>query len=318
MQNQKKADRKKRFQEVLSGLLGLGRFTLSELKTTFPKESQSFVRRVVHDLEREGHLKRNDGESFCWTCKADDFPLQTWLERKVYAPQITQTPAADRPRERLLALGPAALRTAELLAILIRSGRTGESALQAGEKIASRYSEELHRLAEAGRGDMNRVTGAVGETAYCQIMAGIELGRRVAQVQQDRGRVAHSIRDSAEALVFCRERFARLAAEGKQEEFHVVCLDTKNQVVGVHRVSIGSLDRSLIHPRDVFRPAIQDAAKSILLVHNHPSGDPTPSDEDFLLTRRLEEVGKMVGILVLDHIIVARSGTTSIQEFGAK
>jgi DNA repair protein RadC len=91
-------------------------------------------------------------------------------------------------------------------------------------------------------------------------------------------------------------------------------VDTKHQIVRTHRISIGSLDRSLIHPREVFRPAIQDAAKAILLVHNHPSGDPTPSEEDFTLTTRLEEAGKTVGIQILDHIVVAKNGATSIRE----
>jgi DNA repair protein RadC len=209
------------------------------------------------------------------------------------------------------------LRTAELIAILIRAGRPEESALQAGEKIAARYAEQLDRLAEAGQGELKEMTAAVGETAYCQIMAGIELGRRVAQAQQDRRQPSRRLLSSADALQFCRERFARLAGDGAQEEFHVVCLDTRNQVLGTHRVSVGILDRSLIHPREVFRPAIKDAAKAILLVHNHPSGDPTPSDDDLSLTGRLEEAGKTLGIGVLDHVVVARNGAASIREYRA-
>jgi DNA repair protein RadC len=201
-----------------------------------------------------------------------------------------------------------------LLAILIRSGRTGESALQAGEKVAARYGEELEHLPEAGRGDLKTITAAIGETAYCQIMAGIELGRRVAHAQAGREDIVRRLVSSADAVQFCREHFARLASDGLQEEFHVVCLDAKNQVAGTHRISVGILDRSLIHPREVFRPAIKDAAKAVLLVHNHPSGDPTPSEEDFTLTTRLEEAGKTLGIGVLDHIIVARTGCRSLQE----
>jgi DNA repair protein RadC len=233
----------------------------------------------------------------------------------VYAPQLAQTPPADRPRERLLSQGTAALRTAELLAILIRSGRTGESALQAGEKIAARYGDQLDLLPEAGRGELKALAAAVGETAYCQIMAGIELGRRVAQAFNDRRQRTRRILGSDEALAYCRERFGRLAADGAQEEFHIVCLDTRHQVIATHRISVGILDRSLIHPREVFRPAIKDAAKAILLVHNHPSGDPTPSDDDLVLTDRLEQAGKTLGIQVLDHLIVARHGTRSIQEW---
>jgi DNA repair protein RadC len=229
-------------------------------------------------------------------------------------PRLTQTPAEDRPRERLLKLGAGALRTAELLAILIRSGRPGESALQAGEKIAARYGEQLDRLAAAGRGELKEISPAVAETAYCQLMAGIELGLRVAAAGQDRKRSPRRIADSDDALAFCREQFARLASDAPQEEFHIVCLDAKHRAIGCHRISIGCLDRSLVHPREVFRAAIQDAAKCILLVHNHPSGDPTPSEDDFALTERLQDAGKTVGIGVLDHIIVARAGAVSLRE----
>ncbi len=147
-------------------------------------------------------------------------------------------------------------------------------------------------------------------------MAGIELGRRVAQSSADQKRPGR-ITCSNDATSFCREHFARLATDAAQEEFHIATLDTQYRLVGTHQISVGSLDRSLVHPREVFRPAVKDAAKSIILVHNHPSGDPTPSDDDLLVTRRLEDAGQTLGIHVLDHIIVARTGTTSIQEFRA-
>jgi DNA repair protein RadC len=161
---------------------------------------------------------------------------------------------------------------------------------------------------------MKAVAKSIAKTAYCQIMAGIELGRRVGQARAERLQSQIAIKTSGEALAFCRERFARLAADGAQEEFHVVSLDAKNHVSRSHCVSIGSVDRTLIHPREVFRPAIKDAAKTVLLVHNHPSGDPTPSQDDFTLTSRLQEAGKTVGIGILDHIIVARGGFASIRE----
>src|SRR6266851_428559 len=189
------------------------------------------------------------------------------LHQNQSSPRVHDAPAADRPRERLLSSGAAALRTAELLAILIRSGRTGESALQAGEKIAARYAERLEHLAEAGRGELKGITAAVGETAYCQIMAAIELGRRVLRAGNDREQQTRRILRSEDAVDFCAEHFARLASDGIQEEFHVVCLDAKHQVLSTQRVSVGSLDRSLIHPREVFRPAIKDAAKAVIVVH---------------------------------------------------
>lgn len=271
------------------------------------------VRRLVRDLESEGHVLEVEQESYCWACPVGDFPAKGWLEKKIYATQLLETPAADRPRERLLTQGAGTLRTAELLAILIRSGRPGESALQAGEKIAARYAEHPERLAEAGQGELHAITIAVGPSAFCHIMAGIELGRRVTEARNARSLRTQRIQSTEDAVAFCQEHFARLASDGTKEEFHVISLDAKHQVLNKQRISVGVLDRSVIHPREVFRAAIKDAAKAILVVHNHPSGDPTPSDEDFAVTRRLEEAGKTLGILLLDHIVVARAGTISIR-----
>jgi DNA repair protein RadC len=285
-----------------------------QMKERLPHEVPGYVTQLVHQLEREGHLRDHDGV-YSWTCELSDFPAQPWVQAQVHGTQLLLTPEEDRPRERLLARGPASLRTAELLAVLIRAGRRGESALQAGEKIAARYNDRLHCLADAGRGELKDIAAAIGDTAYCQIMAGIELGRRVAMsFAKNKNRVTR-ITDSVEALRFCRDQFARRANDAAQEEFHVVTLDVHLHVVGAHLISIGTLDRSLVHPREVFRPAIKDAAKSIILVHNHPSGDPTPSDEDVLVTRRLEGAGSTLGVHVLDHIVVARGGEVSIREF---
>jgi DNA repair protein RadC len=232
----------------------------------------------------------------------------------LFRAQIPRTPKLERPRERLLALGAAALRTAELLAILVRSGLAGESALQAGERIAAHYTNRLEKLVHAGRGELKEISRSVGETAYCQIMAGIELGRRVEEARS-KSDTPDTIRGSEDARDFCATRFARLAIDGAQEEFHIVTLDTKNHVIDTHQVSRGVLDQAIVQPREVFRPAIKDSAKAIILVHNHPSGDPRPSDQDRTLTTRLEEAGRVLGIQVLDHIIVGRLGTLSMQEY---
>ena len=318
LRRQSPADRLARLERVLSVLLAAQEFTLGSVRQSIPEESPRFITRTVRDLQSEGYLREVEDESFRWACDLHDFPAQGWLEKRVYTTQLLQTPAADRPRERLLTYGAAALRIPELLAILIRSGRTGESALQAGEKIAARYGECLERLAEAKRGELKAITATIGEAAYCQIMAGIELGRRVLQAGIDRDQPTRRILGSEDAVAFCKVQFARLACEGTQEEFHVVSLDAKHQVLSTQRVSVGSLDRSLVHPREVFRPAIKEAAKAIILVHNHPSGDPTPSAEDFTVTSRMEEAGKTLGIQVLDHIIVARNGTVSLRAYPSK
>jgi DNA repair protein RadC len=306
-----------RIYEALKVLLVQETFTLPEMKERLPHEIPGYVTRLVHQLEREGRLRDNDGV-YSWTCELSDFPAQSWVQAQVHGTQLPAMPEEDRPRERLLARGAASLKTAELLAVLIRAGRRGESALQAGDKIAARYNDRLHCLADSGRGELRDIAASIGETAYCQIMAGIELGRRVAiSFAKNKNRVSR-ITDSVEALRFCRDHFARRANDAAQEEFHVVTLDVQLHVVGTHLISVGTLDRSLVHPREVFRPAIKDAAKAIILVHNHPSGDPTPSEEDLLVTRQIEQAGSTLGVHVLDHIVVARGGEVSIRDFRDK
>jgi DNA repair protein RadC len=317
MPDDRRDHRLARIHETLKTLLVQEEFTLNEMKQRLPGEKPAYVTRIVRQLQREGHLRVSDG-LYSWTCALGDFPAQTWAAAQVHGTQLPEALAADRPRERLLTHGAAPLRTAELLAILIRAGRTGESALQAGEKIAARYKDRLHQLTDTGRAELKGIAAAVGETAYCQIMAGIELGRRVAQAVADQPGRRERITDSADAIAFCRKNFARLATDTSQEEFHIATLDAQHQLLGTHRISVGSLDHSVVHPREVFRAAIRDSAKAIILMHNHPSGDPTPSAEDLQITKRLEEGGRTLGIQVLDHIIVARAGATSIQEFRAK
>lgn len=235
-----------------------------------------------------------------------------------YSPQsksltIAESPPQDRPRERLLKLGAENLRLAELLAVLVRSGRPGESALQSGEKLAAEFHGCLERLPDAAIGELKQISPAVAKTAYCQIMAGIELGRRVAEAKYTQG-VPFKISGSESAKKYCEQRFARLVSDGSREEFHIVCLDTKNQVIDTHQISVGTLDASLVHPREVFRPAIKDSAASVILAHNHPSGDPTPSAEDRAVTRRLENAGRTLGIAVLDHVVLGAFCSVSIRE----
>lgn len=310
------AERYERYQAILMAVAAKPEFTLAEIKEACPAVTAALVTSVVKQLEKDGVIERlgpKTKPSYRWLHDREQFATTRWIDSKLFSGQITKSPKAERPRERLLADGAGKLRVADLLAILVRSGKAGESALQAGEKIASRYAHELDRLADAGRGELKAISPAVGETAYCQIMAGIELGRRIAEAGSQREQPA-GIKNTEDAVRFCREKFARLAADGAQEEFHIVTLDTKNQVINTHRVSMGLLDQTLVHPREIFRPAIKDAAKAVILVHNHPSGDPTPSEQDRVLTERLEEAGRTVDIQVLDHLIVARDGTVSVRE----
>jgi DNA repair protein RadC len=219
---QTKADQRTRLQNVLGALLLQTNFTLRQLKELAPFERPAFVTRVIHELERDGFLREGEEGTFRWANEGTDFAADKWLDDKLFAPRLAQTPEADRPRERLLAQGAASLKVAELLAILIRSGQPGESALQAGDKIAARFIDNLEDLVQAGPGELKGVAKSVAKTAYCQIMAGIEQGRRVAKAQAERLERVASIKSSAEALAYCRERFARLAADGAREEFHVL------------------------------------------------------------------------------------------------
>jgi len=312
----KDAQRYERYRRVVVAAAESDEFELADLKAQCDGELPVFVTRVVGQLEEDGHLERFGAKSrpeFRWACDREQFSVSQWIDSRIFNDRITRAPVQDRPRERLLAQGAAALRTAELLAILVRSGRGGDSALQAGEKISARYSDQLEKLVEAGRGELKALSPAVGETAYCQIMAGIELGRRVFEARGNQRTT--KIRSSEDARSYCQDTFARLAEEGAQEEFHIVSLDTKNQVLGAHRISLGALHQTVVEPREVFRPAVKDAAMSVMLVHNHPSGDPTPSERDRVLTERLQEAGQTLGIQVLDHVIVARQGSLSIREY---
>ena len=307
--------RRKRAETVIVSAARHQEFSLAQLKMQLREVQPTFITRTIRRLADDGHLQatRCGGDArYRWRTQPTATEIARWLNASPTGPTITNSPANDRPRERLLRCGASQLKTAELLALLIRSGRPGESAVQAGEKISAAFADRLGALANAGRGELKQVSIAVGDAAYCQIMAAIELGKRIAE-DAALHTVPMRITNVADAKDYCRGQFARLAKEGVQEEFHIVCLDTKNQILATHRISIGTLDASLVHPREVFRPAIKDAAASVILVHNHPSGDPTPSAEDRKVTERLVAAGKTLGMDVLDHLIVAGDQVQSIR-----
>lgn len=302
-----------RYRPVVERLAEQSTFELAELKSEFADEPPAFLTRLVNELVGQGWVVREqDSESYSWNRARGEFSINQWLDEKLFGAQVKMSPEQERPRERLLAHGADKLRTSELVAILVRTGRPGESAVMAGEKVAKAFDGRLEDLPAAGRGELKSISPAIEKTAFCQIMAGIELGRRVAALTDEK--MTTKISSSGEAIGFCERRFSRLATDARQEEFHIITLDTKNQVIDTHQITVGTLDASLVHPREVFRPAIKDAASSIILLHNHPSGDPTPSREDHAVTDRLTESGKLLGIDVLDHIVVARTGSVSIRE----
>ncbi|QDV27721.1 RadC family protein [Aureliella helgolandensis] len=309
--------RRAQYDELLGLLVASSDFAKQEIQSRCQEAKPRFITNVLKQLVSEGVLRTTGSTGsdtrFSWATPPQSFPTQHWIEQQFRGSQVTQSPPEERPRERLLELGPVNLKTSELLAILIRSGRKGESAVQAGQKLSNFFHEQMESLPRMSPAEFKQLSTAVSEVAFCQIQAGVELGRRVHEAALQNSPKG-KINSTHAAIDYCSRHFARLAQDGRQEEFHIVTLDTKLQPIQSHRITVGTLDASLVHPREVFRAAIRDAASSILLVHNHPSGDPTPSRQDREVTERLKRSGELIGIQVIDHVIVARERTVSLAE----
>jgi DNA repair protein RadC len=226
------------------------------------------------------------------------------LEHRRYT--IKQLPPELRPRERLLEAGPSALSDGELLGLLFGIGSREKTAVElAGEVISE--ADGLHGLYDVSVHELTQING-IGEAKACKILAAVELGRRIGRVRNP-GRPMISSPADVERLL--RGRIANL----DRENFVVVLLNTKNEVIETSTVSIGTLGASLVHPREVFKPAVRASAASVILAHNHPSGKVEPSQEDREVTRRLGEAADILGIEVLDHVIVG-DGYFSMKEHG--
>lgn len=222
-----------------------------------------------------------------------------------YHLRLHDLPAEERPRERLRNYGPGPLSNAELLAIILRTGSTAENALALAGRLLSRFGGLLG-LARASYGELCQEHG-LGEAKTAQVKAALELGRRLLLAQPEERAVVRSPQDAASLLL---AEMSLLA----QEQLRVILLNTKNQVLGVREVYRGSVNTSLIRASEVFREAIRENCPAIILAHNHPSGDPTPSAEDIQITRNLVEVGKLLDIEVLDHIIIGQQKFVSLKE----
>ena len=196
--------------------------------------------------------------------------------------------------------------------IALATGRRGAAAYADAHRLVEKLG--LRKLADAGSAEIQEICQGMTPNAIQRLMAGVEIGLRIAELKTEY-ESSPRITSPATAIQFCRQQFGRLARESKQEEFWMVTLNTKNQPIDCHQITVGTLRNSLVHPREVFRPAIRDAANCILVVHNHPSGDPTPSDQDISVTERLEQTAEIIGIPVIDHIIVAGEKAVSIQEW---
>ena len=222
---------------------------------------------------------------------------------------VRELPVDERPRERLLALGPGFLSNAELLAIVLRNGSKERSALQLAQDILSLYKDDgVSALGRMTAGELMCLQG-IGSAKAAEVMAAVELGKRLnAHISRQR------------AMVTCPEDAADYAMPRfryeDREHFAVILLNVKNHILSMPVISVGSLTASVVHPREVFKAAIQQTAASIILVHNHPSGDPTPSREDIEVTSRMVQVGKVIDIPVLDQIIIGGDNFVSIKEKG--
>ena len=221
---------------------------------------------------------------------------------------IRELPRSERPRERLVALGASALSSAELLALIVGAGTTSGSALHVGQALLAGAGGSLRRMAMQPVMALTATTG-VGMARAVAVHAALELGRRLASEVRDDGAPVRSPRDVARL-------FAPRLEDLPVEEFHVAVLDAQHRLERDVTVTRGILTSSLVHPREVFREAIAERAAAVILVHNHPSGDPTPSADDRLVTEQLVAAGKLLDIPVHDHVIIGRGRYTSFAEAG--
>ena len=229
--------------------------------------------------------------------------------RKSWGPGLTvrDLPASERPRERLAALGPEALSQQELLCCILGRGIAGESVLVTAQRLLGTFGT-LRGIAEASVEQLAKVRG-VGVAKAAQLKAAAELARRVTKPLPQRPQAVETA-EAAAALL------RPALADKKKEHFVALLLDSRHRVIRLQPIAVGSLSASLVHPREVFREAITASAACVILAHNHPSGDPEPSDHDLTLTKRLVQAGKLLGIEVLDHLIIGSGRPVSLKALG--
>ncbi len=222
-------------------------------------------------------------------------------------PVIKALPAEERPRERLAKYGAESLSTIELMAIVLRTGTADLSVLEVAKLLLAKF-ESLPSIAAASLQELCTVRG-VGKTKAIQLLAAFELGKRLQTARLTEDQALSSPQEVA-GFLMPRLRFL------DQEHFLTLHLNTKNRLLSMETISIGTLDASLVHPREVFKAAIRQSSASLILAHNHPSGDPRPSQEDIKLTHRLKESGELLGIPILDHVIIGDHKYYSMKEEG--
>ena len=221
--------------------------------------------------------------------------------------KMMDIPREERPRERLIQYGESHLSNQELLAILLGSGTKKETVMELSNRLLMNF-EGLKLLSEATIEELTSIKG-IGLAKGVTLLAALELGKRIQQYKPDEKYIIRSPEDGADYVM---EEMRNL----KQEHLVALFLNTKNQIIHRQTIFIGSLNASIVHPREIFREAVKRSAASIVCAHNHPSGDPAPSQEDIHVTRRLVEAGKIMGIELLDHLVIGNHTYTSLKEKG--
>jgi DNA repair protein RadC len=216
---------------------------------------------------------------------------------------IREMPKVERPREKLIQKGAQNLKDEELLAILLRTGSEGKSAIDVAKQILNKYSKK--RLLKLGYDDLVKIRG-IGPAKVCTILAAQELVKRALKIGEETLPKIESIKDVIAQFSYLREK--------SREHLAALYLNARNEVIFKKHLFVGTLDANIAHPREIFSHALTQNAASIILVHNHPSGDPEPSKADLEITKRILEAGKIMGIDVLDHIIITKTKVFSFKE----
>jgi len=217
--------------------------------------------------------------------------------------KIKDLPKSDRPREKLIAKGAENLKDSELLAILLRTGTIGKNVIEIASQILSKYSKK--RLLQMTYNDLSKISG-IDSAKATTLLSAFELSKRALEVNDTNLPMISDAKDAVAQLSDMRDL--------KKEHFVVLYLNAKDQLVHKETISMGTLNANLVHPREVFEPALKYSTAQIIAAHNHPSGDPKPSEDDLEVTKRLTEAGKMMGIEVMDHVIVSKNSYFSFKE----
>jgi DNA repair protein RadC len=217
--------------------------------------------------------------------------------------KLRDIPKPIRPREKLIAKGPQNLKDEELLAILLRTGREGKNVLDLARQILRKYSKK--RLLNLKYEDLIKIKG-INSAKACTILAAGELVKRALKVKDDTVPIINSVKDVIAQFSYLRNK--------SREHLAALYLNARNEMVHKKHLFVGTLNANLVHPREIFEQALSNNAASVILVHNHPSGDPEPSEADLEITKRIQEAGKIMGIDVLDHIIITKTKVFSFKE----